>query len=115
MKKLLLALAISPMAFGGAKLSIKPQYHLEKKKMGATAGISIYQRLVDGIALNAWSGFGYRPGYGTDDGVKWAAVQAGIDFQCGKWIFTPEMQFRYSPTFLDRDNSANFKITRQLW
>ena len=108
-------LFLSSMAMGGAKLSVKPQYHLEKQKLGGTMGLSIYQNLIGNISLNTWTGFGYRPGYEAGDGVKWAALQAGIDFQDGKWTYTPEIQFRYSPTFTDRDNSANFKITRELW
>lgn len=109
-------LFLSSVAVAGAKFTIKPQWHVEKEKLGLTSGISIYQHMIAGFAFNSWAGVGYRPGYTDQDGVWWTAVQAGIDMhQKGGWIVTPEFHFRYSPTFTERDNSLNLKLTKQLW
>lgn len=116
-KLLLLGTILTSTVFASAKLSLRSQYHILQKKAGATAGLSIYERLFsDDIHLNMWSGMGYRPGMAQDTGVMWYGTSTDIDFKVSsRWTVSPGFQLRFSPTFDDKDNSASVKVSYQIW
>lgn len=116
MKKLLaLTLLVASPAFAGLKFQLRPQYHWIEQKVGVTSGLSLYQGITKTVALNAWTGMGVRPVVGSKN-IWWYVANADLDLQWTKRVtLSPGAQFRWSPTFSDRDNSVSVKMTYKLW
>ena len=75
MKYLIVALMLmASNAFASGKLAVGGQFNVNSEQVTPTVGLSVYEKLVDDLALNSWAGLGEQP-FELKEDVRWYTVK----------------------------------------
>lgn len=119
MKKLLLVLALFPLlSFGSGKLQIKPGYFFKAEKFGGQAGLSIYEKITDSVALNQWLGIGSQP-RAFEESVFYAVSETSFESWYDKLGLAVGYKFQHADKsnepVLISEHGVFFKAYYKLW
>lgn len=119
MKHLLLALLIAPaLSLASGKIQVKPGYYIKAEKFGGQVGLSIYEPVFGGVAINQWIGVGTTP-RPYDDSVFYAVSETSFEKWFGKVGAGVGYKFSHSSKSLDpgvlSEHCAFIRASYQLW
>jgi hypothetical protein len=107
--------AFSVGCFAGGKLTVQPNYWLEKGIMTPTVGLSVYEPIIKGFfAYNGWTGYGDQPVLAGEN-VHWITTKHDLDFYLGKLSISPGYTASYVLPQKELHHNVHVKLGWQLW
>lgn len=117
MKNFLFAIltAFSLSAFAGGKLTIQPNYWIDKEVVTPTVGLSVYEPLIKGLlAYNGWVGYGDQPASEAKN-VHWFTMKQDLDIYLGRLSLSPGYTASYVLPQKELHHNVHVKFGWQLW
>lgn len=116
---LIFAVASVP-AFASGRISLQPSYDAVHDKASYQVGLSIYEKMMDGVFYNSWTGTGDSLSEESPSYRQWYVTKHQVDFKADGLIFSPGVKALYNPDvgpFNDRTVQTEIfgKITLELW
>ena len=100
--------------FASGKISIQNNLHDGGQTYGHIIGLSVYEKITKGIAVNSWFGYGDTP-FASNEDTKWITAKGQIDFYLKNLTLSPGIQYRETIDQSASDTIPYFKIEYTLW
>ena len=101
-----------PVVAGG-KLSVQTNVY-DNTVIRPSVGLGIYQKLLNKVAFNSWTGVGMQPLILKED-VTWFVTKNQLDFYMGKVAVSPGLELKYVWPYNEMRTNYFVTIDYRLW